>query len=72
MAHAILIAVYVVGAILKLVGIAATVSVFIRNNKDGTFTIAHPRGWLKWRGPVMIGVGIVIGLIGNVWSLFVR
>jgi hypothetical protein len=50
----------------------ATVEVFIRDNKDGTLTLVAPTGWRKWRGPSLIGLGLVIGLVGNIASLWVQ
>jgi len=29
-----------------------------------------PAGWRAARGPVLIAVGVIVGLIGNVLSLF--
>jgi hypothetical protein len=56
-AHAALIAVYVLSAVLEIVGIVATVEVLVRDNRDGTLTIDAPEGWRRWRGPAVIGSG---------------
>jgi hypothetical protein len=42
MVHGILIAVYVLGAALEILGLLLTISVIIRDNKDGTLSIDYP------------------------------
>lgn len=63
---------YVIGALFEVLGIVLTVNVIIEDRHNGTVVIDHPHGWRKWRGPAVIGFGIVIGLAGNIASLWVN
>jgi hypothetical protein len=75
-------ALYVFACILALAGIATTVSVYYRDNRDGTgdiqtrLVIGHqlpdhkyPGAW-GYAGPVLIASSVILGLVGNlVWLL---
>jgi hypothetical protein len=75
-------ALYVLACLLALTGIALTTSVFLRNNRDGTFSaetrlvIGHtlpdhkyPGGW-GYAGPILIAASVITGLAGNlIWLL---
>jgi hypothetical protein len=70
MGQAILIIVYIVGAAFEIAGLFLTAQSFLWDKGNGTAEWVAPEGWKKIRGPVLIAVGIVIGLIGNVASLY--
>jgi hypothetical protein len=70
MARAILIVVFVVGAVLTLVGIVRTVSIFDR--KDGTLETVDTYSRLWWLGPGLICGGVVVTLGGSIAALFVQ
>jgi hypothetical protein len=65
MAHLVLIVVYFAAAISELFGICLTVQLFLRNDNDGTAVVITHRRWAARRGPILIAVGVVLGLIGN-------
>jgi hypothetical protein len=71
MARTILLSVYVIACLIELAGIKLTVSLFVRDNNDGTITFDAPEGWRAARGPVLIAIGVTCGLAGNIVSLFV-
>jgi hypothetical protein len=58
--------VYVVAALSALIGIWLTVQLFIRVDNDATDTTTTPSRWAARRGPILISVGVALGLIGNV------
>jgi hypothetical protein len=68
--HSILIALYVIGGGLEVAGLFTTVQAFLRDNKDGTADFVAPTGWTRARGPVLITAGIIVGLAGNIASLY--
>ena len=70
MGHTIILGIYVIACLLELLGIKLTVSVFVRDRNDGTFVIDATEGWQAARGPILIALGVIVGLIGNVVSLF--
>lgn len=54
---------YVIGAVIEFIGLLLTISVIIGDEPhDGRAEIRHLRGSEKWRGPIVIAVGIIIGL----------
>lgn len=64
MAHLVLIVVYLAAAVIEFVGICFTVRLFLRSFDDGTAAVArHPS--VARRGPILIAVGVALGLIGN-------
>ena len=71
MAHAILIAVYVLGAGLELVGLKLTAGTFIVNTGQGVTIAPEYTAWQRRRGPVLIAFGIGFGFAGNIASTFV-
>lgn len=70
MARTLLTLVYVAAAICELAGIALTVHGFIRDNHDGTAEWVSPTGWRRWRGPGLIGLGVLSGAAGNIAALY--
>jgi uncharacterized membrane protein HdeD (DUF308 family) len=68
--RSILIALYIIGAGLEVAGLFTTVEAFLKDNQDGTGEWVAPRGWRRARGPVLITLGIVVGIVGNIASLF--
>jgi uncharacterized membrane protein HdeD (DUF308 family) len=71
MARAILIIVYVVGAFCEIAGLLLTVQAFLLNRGDGTTVWVEPTRWERRRGPGLIIVGIIVGLAGNIASMYV-
>lgn len=75
-------ALYILACILALAGIATTVSVFARDNQDGTANVEtrlvighrlpdhkYPGAW-GYAGPILIASSVITGLAGNlVWRL---
>lgn len=70
MGRTIILSIYVIACLLELLGIKLTVGIFVRDRNDGTFVIEAPEGWRAARGPILIASGVIVGLIGNVVSLF--
>jgi uncharacterized protein (UPF0212 family) len=75
-------ALYIVAGILGLTGILLTVSVFQRDNENGTATVEtrlvigrrlpdnKPLGWWGVAGPGLIASSVIVGMFGNlVWLL---
>src|SRR3954469_11131007 len=54
----------------ELLGIKLTVGIFVRS-EGCLLMIDAPEGWRAARGPVLIALGVVVGLTGNITSLFV-
>jgi hypothetical protein len=69
-AHPILIALYIIGGGLEVAGLFTTVQAFLRDNRDGTAVWVAPTGWRRARGPVLITLGIIVGVVGNIASLY--
>lgn len=65
-AYLALIVVYAVAALSAFAGIWFTVQLFIRDDHDGAGTIAPPGRWAARRGPILVSVGVALGLIGNI------
>jgi hypothetical protein len=63
-AYIVLIAVYFAAAVAALAGIWLTVREFVREN-DGSGALSRPGRWAARRGPLLIAVGVALGLIGN-------
>jgi hypothetical protein len=71
---------YVLKAVSKLFGRRATgddsiiVSdgMIVRDSHDGAIRFETIEGWQAARGPVLIIVGIVIGLAGNIASVYIH
>jgi hypothetical protein len=68
--HSILIALSVIGGGLEVAGLFTTVESFLRDNKDGTAEFVAPTGWSRARGPLLITAGIIVGIVGNIASLY--
>jgi hypothetical protein len=60
-ADIVLIAVYFAGAIAALAGIWLTANGFVRDT-----AVIRPGPWAARRGPLLVAVGVALGLIGNV------
>lgn len=65
-AYLALIVVYVVAAFSALAGIGFTVQLFIRDDHDGTTTRTALGRREARRGPILVAVGVGLGLIANV------
>lgn len=67
----VLLAFYGIAALLEIAGIVLTVSTYIEF-ENGLGKVHQPETrWQAVRGPVLIGAGVLVGLGGNVASLFV-
>ncbi|MGU3585911.1 hypothetical protein ACLBYD_22395 [Rhodococcus sp. C26F] len=72
-ATTILLTIYIAAGISELYGLYATVNTYIREDPDreGLFTIEQAdTRWERIRGPVFIVLGVLIGLAGNIISLY--
>ncbi|CAM3635670.1 hypothetical protein H7J08_07835 [Mycobacterium frederiksbergense] len=67
----ILFTIYVVAAVTEVAGIVLTVGTYIKWDDGGNGTVSQPETWWQSvRGPALIGLGVLIGLGGNIVSLF--
>jgi len=67
-AYIALVVAYAVAVLCALAGIWLTVELFIKNDNDetGTSTTTTPSRWAARRGPILISVGVALGLIANI------
>jgi hypothetical protein len=66
-----LLIVYIAAAVIELAGIFLTVGTYIEF-KDGLGKVHQPENKFQaLRGPVLIAFGVIVGLVGNIMSLFV-
>ncbi len=66
---------FVAAAVSELYGLFATVTTYLREDPDdsGLFVIEQAATtWQRARGPVFIVLGVLIGLGGNIASLYVE
>ncbi len=66
----VLLTIYIAAALIEVAGIALTVGTYIEF-KDGLGTVHQPESKLEaLRGPVLIASGVIVGLGGNIASLY--
>jgi hypothetical protein len=66
-----LLVVYVAAALIELAGIALTVGTYIEFGDNGLGAVHQPESKFQaLRGPVLIAVGVLVGLGGNIASLY--
>lgn len=64
-AYIVLITVYFAAAIAALAGIWLTVREFVRDNSEESDNLVRPGRWAARRGPLLVAVGVALGLLGN-------
>ena len=69
-----LLAIYIAAAIVEVLGIVLTVGTYVDMKNNGgivSIDVRQPKTKLQAvRGPGLIGIGVLIGLTGNILSLF--
>ena len=67
----VLLTVYVAAALIEVLGIALTVGTYIEFTDDRLGTVHQPENKFQAvRGRVLIALGVLVGLGGNIASLF--
>jgi hypothetical protein len=74
-ATCVLLAIYISAAAIELLGIRLTVVTYVDYKSSGfgygTLDVRQPENWWQAaRGPVLIAVGVIVGLGGNIVSMF--
>ncbi|QNJ90968.1 hypothetical protein HZU40_22395 [Mycolicibacterium fluoranthenivorans] len=66
----VLLAIYISAAAIEIAGICLTVGTYVEW-KDGLGTVHQPETKMEaLRGPVLIAIGVIVGLSGNIVSMF--
>lgn len=70
----VLLVVYLAAGLLEIVGIAVTIQTYLTEDPEnsGLYTIQQAESWWqKYRGPLMIVLGVLVGVGGNIASLYI-
>jgi hypothetical protein len=71
-AHLVLIVVYFVGAVSAFIGIWLSVQQLLKTDDDGTAALLTSGWWTARMGPILIAVGVLLGLVGNFCALHIE